>query len=76
MTRVLEGVSATTHIFEKAMATRVRPYARAFYGSGRVLKAYIKEDAMLQSLLKHMKHKVRAALFGHWPLALFSLAWC
>lgn len=59
---MLEGVSNTTNIFDKVIATRVRPHPRAFYGSGRVLKVYNAEDALAAAMVKRINPRVRVGM--------------
>lgn len=64
LTKLFEGVSNTTRLFEVGSRGRVRPYGRAFYGSGRVLKRYSPEDAFIASVLKHVDHGRVSGVFG------------
>ncbi len=54
VTRLLEGVSNTATIFDKAAAQKVREYPRAFYGPGRVMRPYSADDALVAALVRKL----------------------
>ena len=56
LTKLFEGVSNTTTLFDdKFVPSRVRPFPRAFYGSGRVLRPYSLEDSVIVASLRQIR---------------------